>query len=37
MSSFTSLKKVFSFKVDDKALSEIVKIADRLYIEQINY
>ncbi len=30
-------KKVFSFKVDDKALQEIVKIADRLYIEQINY
>lgn len=30
-------KKVFSFKVDDKALVEIVKIADRLYIEQINY
>lgn len=30
-------KKVFSFKVDDKALQEIVKIADRLYIEQINF
>ncbi len=30
-------KKVFSFKVDDKALNEIIKIADRLYIEQINF
>ena len=30
-------KKVFSFKVDDKALQEIIKIADRLYIEQINF
>ena len=30
-------KKVFSFKVDDKALSEIVKVADRLYLEQINF
>ena len=28
-------KKVFSFKVDDKALTEIIKIEDRLYIEQI--
>ena len=30
-------KKVFSFKVDDKALQEIVKIADRLYLEQLSY
>jgi len=30
-------KKVFSFKVDNKAMSEIIKIADRLYIEQLNY
>ena len=30
-------KKVFSFKVDEKALGEIIKIADRLYVEQINF
>ena len=30
-------KKVFSFKVDDKALKEIIKVADRLYLEQINF
>lgn len=30
-------KKVFSFKVDEKALQEVIKIADRLYIEQINF
>ena len=30
-------KKVFSFKVDEKALREIVRIADRLYLEQINF
>jgi len=30
-------KKVFSFKVDEKALQEVIKIADRLYMEQINF
>lgn len=30
-------KKVFSFKVDDKALNEIIKVADRLYVEQISF
>ena len=30
------IKKVFSFKISEKALNEIEKIADRLYIEQIN-
>ena len=30
-------KKVFSFKVDEKALTEIIKIADRLYLEQISF
>lgn len=30
-------KKVFSFKIDQKALQEVIKIADRLYIEQINF
>lgn len=30
-------KKVFSFKVEDKVLSELIKIADRLYIEQLNF
>lgn len=33
----SDIKKVFSFKVDNKALDEIIKIAERLYIEQINY
>ena len=32
----SDIKKVFSFKVDGKVLQEIIKIADRLYIEQIN-
>lgn len=30
-------KKVFSFKVDNKALEEIIKFADRLYLEQISF
>lgn len=33
----SNVKKVFSFKVDEKALEEIVKITDRLYIEQISF
>ena len=33
----SDIKKIFSFKIDDKALSEIEKISDRLYIEQINF
>ena len=33
----SDIKKVFSFKIDDKALNEIEKIVDRLYIEQINF
>ena len=34
---YSDTKKVFSFKIDDKALKDIVKLADRLYIEQINF
>ena len=34
---YSEVKKVFSFKVDDKVLNEIVKIADRLYLEQLNF
>ena len=30
-------KKVFSFKLEEKPLNEVVKIADRLYIEQMNF
>lgn len=33
----SDIKKIFSFKVDEKTLGEIIKIADRLYIEQINF
>lgn len=33
----SEVKKVFSFKVEEKALEEIKKISDRLYLEQINY
>lgn len=33
----SDIKKVFSFKVEAKVLNEIVKIADRLYLEQINF
>lgn len=33
----SSIKKVFSFKVESYALDEIVKITDRLYLEQISF
>ena len=30
-------KKIYSFRIDDKAEKELEKIADRLYIEQISF
>lgn len=33
----SDIKKIFSFKIDDKTEQELTKLVDRLYIEQISF